>query len=103
MLAAPVRYKEPYLGAPPEGGTGLDLRLWGALAQGLPTEVAVVPIMLFDEPICVLYAQGEAGEPGPGRVRAHRAHGQACRQRVQAADRSRPALIAVLAAAPDPA
>jgi len=58
VVSAPCRYREMYVGTPMGGGTELDQRLWIALGQGAPSEVAVIPIELYDEVVCLVYAHG---------------------------------------------
>ena len=43
-------------GTPPPAGRALDERLWALLGCGAPTEIAVVPLAIRDQVVCLLYA-----------------------------------------------
>lgn len=56
VILEPFKQHKTYVGPPPNGGTELDRRLWVALSSGPPKSVAVAPIVLHKQTVCMLYA-----------------------------------------------
>ena len=56
VILEPFRKHKTYVGPPPDGGSEIDRRLWVALSSHPPTTVAVAPIVLHQQTVCMLYA-----------------------------------------------
>lgn len=57
LAAGPLASRQLNISAPVADGTLLDQRLWAVLGQGAPEAVVTLPIELFDEVACLVYAQ----------------------------------------------
>ncbi len=63
VFQEPCRCAVSYFGAPPDGGSETDHRLWTLLGTSVPGEIGIHPVHVFGSLACVLYVQTEGELP----------------------------------------